>query len=340
VLEVEKLPNTFDSLVVPSNPGAAGDVFTIQDLDVAGFFLAKSQEGRPAFIVSRISNAVFPEVSLSLVNLRATYNRSVKLVPADGTKEQVREDIVSVVECLADDPNLHSLFISSFGNALALRIGDSEAINIGAIVSHLAELFRYAQNPSQGSILGLWAELWIISIADDPLILAKAWHTDTSSRLDFSTQSERVDVKATTLTKRQHSISFEQANPPESVNASIISVMTEEIGDGFTLGKLWSTVQENVSTDPELVEKIDRLCWRTLGEDFAEALQIGFDESRALDTCQVYAVESIPRFTTKPPGVLNVRFEVDLSSSNPMASGFASGGLTELVIAGLARRRQ
>ena len=331
------LQDIFDSLESPVVPKGSDDAFAVQKIEFAGFSIAKSSAGRPAFLVSEASGTSFPHFSVSLANLRATYRCRVKLISKEEGEERIDNDVVSIVECLSDDVNLHELFIRSVGNAVGTV---SKAMDLGQLVRHLAELFRFAESPPQGSVLGLWAELWVISIAEDPSRLVRAWHATTTGRADFADQSEQIDVKATESGKRHHSMSFDQANPPNSVSASIISVMTEQIGDGCTLGQLWSLVQEKVSADLELVEKIDRLCYRTLGRDYGESLEIGFDESRALDTCQVFSVEDIPRISSKPPGVLNVRFEVDLSSSEQMVSGFTSEGLTDLVVTGLAQRRR
>ncbi len=332
---MRKLVEVFEGLAPPVSGSDAENIFSVKQFGVANIWLGKSVRGKPAFLIQLpdLPRSTEP-ISLDLVNLRALHRCSVTLIE-DIEKRNVT---ASLIECLSEDDKLQSLFLETVGSSLSMDSSEVSGAQVQALITHLAELFRLVISPGSGNILGLWAELLLINIAEDPAPLCHAWHPTTTGHADFATNQERLEVKATTTNYRRHHMSFEQANPPDSVFGAIASIMTEEIGDGVSLGELWSGALRRVSGEPDLCNKIDRLCIRTLGTDWATARECSFDWPKAVETFRIFSVVSIPRISRLSRGISSVRFESDMTGSTPLnvsAPEVISGGLVDSVLSGL-----
>lgn len=63
------------------------------------------------------------------------------------------------------------------------------------------------------SIQGLWAELFVISIASNPEYLLKAWHSSLNDVYDFNDGIDKIEVKSTSKSHRIHKFSYDQLSP-------------------------------------------------------------------------------------------------------------------------------
>lgn len=311
----------FRNLPLP-DPGDEGESFRVFEFGRPEILVGKSQDGRAAFLLHLGQSTGHGLVPLELPNLRVRHNCAVTL---DFHEEGHSTEVVSVVECTSNDPDLEELFLACMGHALPLEgpLGNAEVVSV---VDHLVELFRASGQPTLNEILGLWAELLVVVSAESPRRLLNAWHSKPESKVDFNAARERVEVKATLGPYRRHNFSFEQLNPPEGVRGTVVSVMTQDLPGATTIFELWQEALEAAGTDNDLRAKIDRICVNTLGKDWARARHTAFDRAMALDTMTMFSCEAIPRIERTPPGVGRVRFESDLSRAEPLDSANLGAG--------------
>lgn len=253
-----------------------------------------------------------PAVSLPLIRVR----HGIRVAVDDGTTQC--EVAVSLLECLAHDDATVELFVRAVGGTLADGVGPATPASLGDIVERLLDLFRDYSYATDSEILGLWGELLIIARCPNSARLARQWRSHPGSRYDFGSDTERLDVKATTLAQRHHELASAQAVPPDGVTAAFASIMTERVSQGTSVGALWDRV---LTLAPDSQAKIDAQCIRTLGRDWQEARQVSFDLAKALATLEVYPVSGVPRLVDLPPGVLRARFTSDFSMAQTWPGG-------------------
>lgn len=272
-----------------------------------------------------------PAVSLPLIRVR----HGVRVSIDNG--ECQTEATVSLLECLAQDEPTTELFVRAVGGILA-DDAPADQESLGEIIERLLDLFRDYSHAGDAEILGLWAELLLIAHCSNPAELARQWRSHTGSRYDFGSETERLDVKATTSIQRHHELASSQATPPPGVEAAFVSIMTEQVSQGTSVGALWDRV---LSLAPDTQSKIDAQCIRTLGKDWQVARETSFDLAKALSTIEVYAVSDVPCLADLPTGVIRARFTSDFSigrtwQGNPPTPN----GLIAIALACSASHRQ
>jgi len=242
-----------------------------------------------------------PAVSLPLIRVR----HGVRVSIDDG--ESHKEATVSLLECMAQDDPTIELFVRAIGGIL-VDSAPADQESLGEIVERLLNLFRDYSYAGDAEILGLWAELLLIAHCPIPVDLARQWRSHSGSRYDFGSETERLDVKATTSTQRHHELASSQATPPPGVTAAFVSIMTERVSQGTSVGMLWDRV---LTLAPDSQARIDAECIRTLGRDWQIARETSFDLAKALSTLDVYSVGDVPRLADLPAGVIRARFTSD-----------------------------
>jgi hypothetical protein len=291
----------------PSTPGC----FSVRALPHSATGWIGCSEAVGAAFLFRVSSNARRPASVMLPAIRARHG--LQVVVDDGVQQQTTE--VSLVECLSTEPAVTSLFVRALaGICLAPRTTPLAAEDVATSVDSLLELFRDFAYASDAEILGLWAELFVLVSAPNPAQMARYWRLSGSSRYDFGSETERVDVKATTSGLRHHEVSFDQVHPPGGVSAAVVSILTERVADGTSVRELWDAALHSA---PDSQHRIDRNCIRTLGRDWQIAQEQAFDLHRAKQSLQVYSVVDVPRFMRMPAGVSRVRFVSDFSQGSP-----------------------
>lgn len=242
-----------------------------------------------------------PAVSLPLIRVR----HGVRVSIDDGASR--KEATVSLFECLAQDNPTIELFVRAVSGIL-VDDDPPDQESLGEIVERLLDLFRDYSYAGDAQILGLWAELLLIAKCPSPPQLARQWRSHTGSRYDFGSENERLDVKATTSVQRHHELASSQVKPPPGVTAAFVSIMTERVSQGTSVGALWDRV---LTLAPDSQARIDAECIRTLGRDWQMARETSFDLAKALSTLEVYSVSDVPCLGDLPAGVIRARFTSD-----------------------------
>jgi len=334
---MKDLIGIFDSISPPkTNPGEA-NTFKVRGFGIENIWLGRSAENHAVFLVELGGDSsLISAAEYELKNLLIQHQRNITLILDD---ENRHKTTASLVQCCADERDLRNLFLETVGHSLAaIREFVTEQYLIG-LITHLVELFRAVERPGEAEVLGLWGELLAISVSENPELMCESWHPRTSGRADFSSNDERLEIKTTQNTHRRHSVSFEQANPPQEVTGAIASIQTEEIGDGLTLGELWDRCRGLMVNKAELCQKVDKICVSALGANWTQARGSAFDHAKAIESFEIFSVNDIPRFEALPRGVNRVRFESDMTNCPGLqadGSVLKKEGLINSVLRGLA----
>lgn len=243
----------------------------------------------------------------------------------------VVEDDFVVVSLRGDDLGLAEAFCFA-GAALIATLPDAPtAPDIEKAIREFVELLSALTLPSPRAIAGLWAELWLMSVASNPRAAVAAWHMDPTDRFDFSFASHFVEVKATEQEERSHDFSYEQLRRSE-LPIIVASLRLRRAQSGKSVADLITTLQEGLS--PELRTKLVKNVFGAIGSSISEASEIRFDDSFADSNLRTIASDGVP-VVVIPEGspISGVRFRVNFDDS--LLSKELRKPATQLVLAPL-----
>ena len=168
--------------------------------------------------------------------------------------------------------------------------------------------------PPQRAIAGLWAELWLISKAQNIEAVINAWHTDTTDRFDFAFENYFVEVKATESAERIHEFAYEQLRDMKNL-VQVVSLKLRRAASGISVSGLVEEIQVKLS--PHQREKLLWNVFQAIGSEINEANELLFDPGFADTNLRVVDAQSIPAVMI-PEGspISGVRFRVNLDSAS------------------------
>jgi hypothetical protein len=296
--------------------------------------IAIDRHGLPALLIDVI-DADVTGPPLVLEHIRMQQGVDCRVTEPDGSTESRR---LTIIRCTDHDSVTRDYFLRVGGTVLE-AIGDaptSEVVN--RTIERLVELFRALAVPPRKSIIGFWAELFMISHSHDPAALVRAWHKSPDERFDFGLGEERLEVKAASGRVRRHHFSLEQLLPIPDVDVLIASLLIERSAAGPSLYELVESIRSEVATDAALVLHVDTVVALTLGTAWRAAMDERFDGQAAAVNLAFFRPSVIPRPSgAMPPGVTEVKFVADLSSCPSVSTDDQPIG--QGLLASAARRR-
>ena len=267
----------------------------------------------PLLLLSCSSIRLQHRPPLGLRHLRVEY----------GVRYQVRtavdivDDIFTVVSLRGDDRNLFEPFCLAGEILLGLLPQKPSNADVDNAVNQLVELLSVLVLPSQRTVAGLWAELWLISSASKREAAVVAWHEDPTDRFDFAFDTHFVEVKATERGERAHEFAYDQLRNSERP-IGIASLKLRRVQNGISISDLVEEIQSGLP--PRLREKLVRNVFGAIGNAISETTDIRFDPGFAESNLRFITAEQMP-VVLIPEGspISAVRFRVDLDDSS-MAS--------------------
>jgi len=224
------------------------------------------------------------------------------------------EDLVlSVIRCRSRDEEMQRLFFEVAGGLLGFLGDRPTRSDFLAGIGQLIELFRSLSLPSEKSIQGVWAELFIIANARDPTAVLRAWHSNPSERFDFAAGDQRLEVKCASGETRAHYFALAQLTPIDNRRVVIASLLVERSSGGATVFSLAERIRGKVQDPVERV-RLEAIVCKALGEAWSEAAETSFDLQIAANSLRFFEQSAVP--SVRLPltiGVSEVRFRSDLS---------------------------
>lgn len=303
-----ELEALFSELAVPS-PGS----LTARQLAFGNgrYRIARQGDGAPALLVL-IDELGEPPQGEQLANLSYLPRARLRVESPQG---KVDDALYSVLTCRSPDSELRRYFFRVVA-ALLDELGEAQAVAaIDAGIRRLIDLFRALERPGRCSLQGLWAELLLISQSPDPKYAVSAWHAEPEAIHDFASGSDRLEVKSTLKSIRQHHFRLEQLTFPPGGGLVVASLMLTRSDSGITVTELVDRVSALLPDDTEHRLRLESVVAASLGSDWRLMSSTGFDEAGALVSLRLFAGQSIPSVAPDTPvEVSEVRFLVDLSS--------------------------
>lgn len=167
--------------------------------------------------------------------------------------------------------------------------------------------------PVRGEVLGLWGELLLMTLVDEPQPLIDAWHATVDERFDFASAGARVEVKTTARAERIHHFNLVQLLPVEKADRLVVSIMTTRTDAGTSVQELVARLESLLSGDAQRQMKIHLQVAEVLGSGWMQQVSAAFDELQAQDSLRVFEAQFVPRVEPGPSSVLAVDLTVDCS---------------------------
>lgn len=230
---------------------------------------------------------------------------------------QIVEHRLSVVRCVAEEPEVQRYFLQIAETILRIVGVDPSYTQVTGAVRRMIDLFQQLLRPPAKEILGLYGELLVIAWSANANDAIRAWHNVSEARFDFALDDLRMDVKTSSGRVRAHRFSLDQCRPPPATTGVIASLLVER-GSGASLGDLVEFIEARVTDAPALQMKVHEIVAESLGAAIAEGLRTRFDDRAARGSFALFFVGDIPAPTGPiPPAVSEVRFRADLSAISP-----------------------
>lgn len=286
------------ALPASTAPGRARDYISLGPLQ------------QPVLLLSCASSVGLKRPPISLQHLTVEFGIRFRVRAPSG----VVEDDFVVVSLRGDDLGLAEAFCLAADALVAALPEAPSASDIEKAVREFVEVLSALSLPSSRALTGLWAELWLMSIASDPQAAVAAWHRAPTDRFDFSFADHFVEVKATEREERSHEFSYEQLRRSE-LPVHVASLRLRRTPGGKSIADLVASLQDSLSTDLRI--KLVKNVFGAIGCAVSEASEIGFDESFAELHLRVIAADRVP-VVTIPDGspISAVRFRVNLEDSS------------------------
>ena len=273
-------------------------------------YISVGAQQQPVLLLSCASSVGLKRPPISLRHLTVEFGVRFRVRAPFG----VVEDDFVVVSLRGDDLGFAEAFCLAADALVAALPEAPSASDIEKVVREFVEVLSVLSLPSSRAIAGLWAELWLMSVALDPPAAVAAWHRDPSDRFDFSFAAHFVEVKATEQEERSHDFSYEQLRRSEAP-VKVASLRLRRAHGGISLADLVTTLQEGLSA--ELRTKLVKNVFGAIGSAVSEASEIRFDERFAESNLRVIAADRVP-VVIIPNGspIAAVRFRVKLDDSS------------------------
>lgn len=287
--------------------------------------LGCTEEGFPIFFVECSDFQRTSDIRLQLVDV--FFNKDCSLYTSDN-------EIICKTYCMVILKSLQKDLIQYFFEVFNLILKRLSAFptttEVSKEVAKIVRLFMNLPTYSQETLQGLWAEMLVIEQSRNPDYLVNSWHVSTVDKYDFNDGMDKIEVKSTAKSLRQHLFALEQLNPNENSKLLIASLHIVKTGIGLNIFDLEKKIVSKLKNNESSL-KIKEIILKTLGTKFSEASDVHFDYAMATDTLKFYDYKDVPSIKTNnvPDNVSNVHFTSDLTNIPDINRESMSGLLHE-----------
>ena len=264
--------------------------------------------GYPLFFVECIDFEITPNIDLELISIQ--FNQLCRLTD----REKISEGRYTIISLKTINLDFLRYFIDVTSLILQRMNKRPSHKEVTSELTKLIELFKVFSKPSRKTIQGLWAELFIIERAKDPIYMLQSWHVSPEDKYDFNDGNDKVEVKCTANSQRKHRFSYEQLTPNSKSQLLIASVITTRSGKGKNIFDLKDSILKKIQ-DIKLKLALNEGIASTLGADFDKAFEYYFDYQMAIDNLSFFDVKEIPNIPSDviPIELSNIKFDCDLT---------------------------
>lgn len=279
--------------------------------------LGISKEGYPIFFIECSTSDRVSDINLKL--FKVMFNRQCVISDSDA-KEQLTGTF-TIIQLNSLNPDFQLYFLEVI-YLLLCRLEPIPSVSVlKSELSKLLSIFTINKSISKEIVRGLWAELIIIKQSSNPSYLIRAWHVTPEDKYDFNDGVDKIEVKSTNGTKREHTFAIEQLNPTSDSSLLIASMFVSQTGVGKSIFNILDDISSRIS-DIDVLFKLREEITRTIGANIEEVANLFFDEKLSLDSLSFFDYSSIPsiKLSDVPATVSCVHFRSDLSNVSPVES--------------------
>lgn len=277
--------------------------------------LGISPEGYPIFFIDCSTSDRVSDINLKL--FKVLFNRQCNI--SDTNSDVSLDGVFSIIQLNSLNPDFQKYFLEVV-YLLLLRLENKPTVAVlKAEVSKLLSIFTSVKSISKEIVRGLWAELIVIKLSDNPSYLIRSWHVVPEDKFDFNDGTDKVEVKSTNGSKREHTFAIEQLNPNPGSKLLIASMFVSQTGVGKNIFDIVDEISSRIS-DVDVLFKLREETTQTIGANVEEVAKMYFDENVSVDSLQFFDYASIPaiRLADVPTGVSSVHFRSDLTDVSPI----------------------
>lgn len=213
----------------------------------------------------------------------------------------------AVIDCL--DIKVVRTFCAVVRDVLERLQGtEISAKRVAEAVSAWDDLLRRRSKLTDSSELGLWGELFLLSMARNRDAMVAAWRGPDGYTMDFLGGGIALECK-TSSRRHQHRISHRQGSfDGEDVQPCLVSVWAcEDPTGGKTLSEMVDQLMASVVDEAALLRKL---------------IKVGYREEHRPEYVRRFACparprfvrfEQVPRIRAMDEGIANIRYDVDFS---------------------------
>ena len=288
-------------------PALGSGRWNVVSLQLAPYFaVARNDLGRAALVYPPLQGAgAWRGATADIAPLGIFTFESV-------TGEQTRDCALLAFDEAAYGGTLGRI-VPTLGWGLLSALSDGGVEQAGRYADSIGVLLRDSNDPADRlATQGLWAELLVIINAQDPELMAQAWHQDPNDTYDFAYGSERVEVKSSSGSLRRHKFSSAQLPPPDGCNLRVVSVLLQRVAGGQTVLDLLQLAKERVSS----AASAQLLGQALLVAGPAQLARDGYDLLGAGASIRSYEASTVPTVHL-PPNVVQASWTADLTHLPP-----------------------
>ncbi len=311
------LVSLFDTLSVPKTSASSGVMSACSLPGFEHYRLAKDIDGNAVLLIwVRASGSEPPPAGFALRHLSIQHNVECRVIHRGGSLEEGR---FTIIKCMDADPSMRSYFLRVLGSVVLLIGAYPSRTELIGGINKLVELFRLMTEPGRGPTQGLWAELLLIEVSSDPVLMIDAWHRTATDIFDFNSGNQRIEVKSAGGRNRTHHFALEQLRPPSGTSALVASILVEPAGAGYSLCDLTDMISARLAKNADLAARLHEGVGLAIGDGWRQAFDLRFDYEMARASLLLFDSRDIPSVEPNiPTRVSSVHFIVDMEGLTPL----------------------
>jgi hypothetical protein len=220
----------------------------------------------------------------------------------------------AVLKCRfpSDDPEVVRVVAAIFLSLIDMQTQFGDA---GRAIWKIRDMFSdgFTVTVSSSVLTGLIGELIWIWAQDEPANAIRAWHPDADDRYDFSSGSQRIEVKTTRGTVREHQFNSRQLPAAQGIQVFVISILLKVVAEGHCVADLYNNLSKSINKVDR--QKLIDVILETTGMPPLLITEPKFDLEGSVASLATFDSKDVPTPTIKT-GVIQVEWRAYLDQAN------------------------